>query len=284
MPGVTSGVILTCSGLAIALACAALSPLVVARRWAFVGEGVGHSSFGGAGIAWLLAALLPNVAWLRGVGPAYAGTVLATLAVAMGIGKLTRDSHRLGGKLGFDAAVGIFLTASLAVGFLAREAYRRRFGTLPPQADALLFGAALDLSVAEAVAAVGVALAVIFGLVLFRREVLAYAFDPELAELHGVRAGLVHYCLLLAIAGIVATGARLTGAVLLPGLLILPGVTAAVVAKRLSTMWGISLAVTLIAFAIAMTTHLYAPAMPVGPLVVLLLVVQFLCAAAWARW
>lgn len=283
MPAVMSGMMLALSGLAIATACAALSPLIVARRWAFVGEGVGHSSFGGAGLAWLLAAMLPNVEALRGVGPAYAGTVFATLLVAMGIGKLTRDPHRLGGRIGFDAAVGIFLTVSLAVGFLAREAYVRRFGVLPPQADALLFGAAMNLSVAEAVAAVGVALAVIAGLILFGREVLAYAFDPELAELHGVRAGLVHYGLLLAIAAIVATGARLTGAVLLPGLLILPGVTAAVLAGRLSTMWGVSLLVTLIAFGVAMTVHLMMPAIPVGPAVVLLLVVQFLIAALWAK-
>ena len=39
---------------AMAIACASLSVFVVARRWAFIGEGIAHSGFGGAGLAWLL--------------------------------------------------------------------------------------------------------------------------------------------------------------------------------------------------------------------------------------
>ena len=50
----------------IATACAVLSVLVVSRRWAFIGEGISHSGFGGAGTAWLLALVVPslNQPWL----------------------------------------------------------------------------------------------------------------------------------------------------------------------------------------------------------------------------
>ena len=39
----------------VAAACAVLSVFVVSRRWAFIGEGIGHSGFGGAGTVWMLA-------------------------------------------------------------------------------------------------------------------------------------------------------------------------------------------------------------------------------------
>ena len=45
---------------AIGLACASLSVFVVLRRWAFIGEGIAHAGFGGAGTAWILSLLLPE--------------------------------------------------------------------------------------------------------------------------------------------------------------------------------------------------------------------------------
>ena len=47
--------------LTLAIACAALSIPVVLRRWAFIGEGIGHSAFGGAGMAWIAALLIPSL-------------------------------------------------------------------------------------------------------------------------------------------------------------------------------------------------------------------------------
>src|ERR1700761_8368940 len=49
------------ASIALSIACAALSVFVVSRRWAFIGEGISHSAFGGAGTAWILALLCPRL-------------------------------------------------------------------------------------------------------------------------------------------------------------------------------------------------------------------------------
>ncbi|HEX8912597.1 MAG TPA: metal ABC transporter permease, partial [Humisphaera sp.] len=49
------------SAASVAVACAALSVFVVARRWAFIGEGIAHSGFGGAGTVWVLALAFPGL-------------------------------------------------------------------------------------------------------------------------------------------------------------------------------------------------------------------------------
>jgi manganese/iron transport system permease protein len=92
-----------------AVACAVLSVFVVARRWAFIGEGISHSGFGGAGTAWLLALAFP-AAFDRPWVP-YAGVVVFSLGTAVAIGYLTRRN-----RVDSDTAIGIFLVASLAWG------------------------------------------------------------------------------------------------------------------------------------------------------------------------
>ena len=58
---------------------AVLSVLVVSRRWAFIGEGISHSGFGGAGTAWVLALLVPGLdqPWAP-----YVGVILFCLLTA----------------------------------------------------------------------------------------------------------------------------------------------------------------------------------------------------------
>src|SRR5450432_3142052 len=98
---------------ALALACAVLSVVVVLRRWAFIGEGIGHSGFGGAGTAWLLMLVIPAMdkPWVP-----YVSIVIFCLATALAIGALSRSEQRINA----DAVIGIFLVASLAWGFLAQ--------------------------------------------------------------------------------------------------------------------------------------------------------------------
>src|SRR3954452_5335917 len=94
---------------AMSVACAVLSVFVVSRRWAFIGEGISHSGFGGAGTAWLAALAFPAVferAWVP-----YAGVVVFGLGTALAIGYLTRRQ-----RVDSDTAIGIFLVASVAWG------------------------------------------------------------------------------------------------------------------------------------------------------------------------
>src|SRR5438552_19042077 len=100
---------------ALGTACAALSVIVVMRRWAFIGEGISHSGFAGAGTVWMLALAFPA---LDHPAAPYAGVMIACVVTAFLIGYFSRI-----GRLNTDAAIGIFLVASLAWGFLAQRIY-----------------------------------------------------------------------------------------------------------------------------------------------------------------
>jgi len=95
----------------VGVAGAVLSVFVVLRRWAYLGDGIAHAGFGGIGTAVLLAIAFPSL----NNGPAIfmigAGFALAT---AVAVGWISRRRAVSG-----DAAVGIFVAAALAWGFIA---------------------------------------------------------------------------------------------------------------------------------------------------------------------
>src|SRR5690606_7853656 len=115
------------------------------------------------------------------------------------------------------------------------------------------------------------------------KEALSYAFDPELAQVGGVPAGAVHYGLLSSIAGVVVVGAPLVGVVLVTALLVLPGATGALAGGGLRRVYAVSLAAALVAVMAAVSVAGLVEGLPLGPLIVLALVIEFSIAAAVAR-
>lgn len=258
---------------AMAVACATLSVFVVARQWAFIGEGISHSGFGGAGTAWLLALVSPTFQHPAAV---YGGVVVFCLATALLIGSLTR-----GRRVQSDTAIGIFLVASLAWGFLAQQVYTHlRPGQVPFGFGTLLFGDMGDVSLHFAVAAAFLCLAVVATVIALGKEIVYYCFDPAMAEASGVRTGFIHYLLMLLVAATIIVGSRIVGTVLVTALLVLPGATALMLTARLRASVVMAVAIALAGAAAGLTFNHLWPFVPTGPAMVLTLFVVFLVALA----
>lgn len=261
---------------ALAIACAALSVFVVSRRWAFIGEGISHSGFGGAGTVWLLALLFPAVNHWQGAP--YIGVAVFSLVTAGAIAYFTRT-----GRINSDAVIGIFLAASLAWGILAQQLYWRHYQQNPSGWSVFLFGQMADVTPQFALASAGLCAAVVAAVALLAKEVVAYCFDPAFAEASGVRVGFVHYLLLMLIAMTIVVGSRVAGSVLVPAMLVLPGATALLVSRRLRIAVIASTVVALIATAAGLALSIRWPFLPTGPLIVLAMFVQFLVGFAWGK-
>jgi ABC-type Mn2+/Zn2+ transport system permease subunit len=265
------------AAVAMAVACAALSLFVVSRHWAFIGEGISHSGFGGAGTAWVLALIFPGsffeAAWMP-----YLGVVVFSLFTAAAIGYLTRAR-----RLSSDSVIGIFMVASFAWGIVAQGLYRDARGANPVGWTVYLFGEMRGVPWSFAIASAFVSLAVVGAVSLLFKELLYYSFDPAMAEASGVRAGVVHYLLILLVALTIVIGTQIVGAVLVTALLILPGATALLLSARLRGTVLASVAValggTVCGLAISQRWHF----LPTGPAIVLVLFLLFIFALAWAK-
>jgi ABC-type Mn2+/Zn2+ transport system permease subunit len=259
------------TALALAIACAALSVFVVSRRWAFIGEGISHSGFGGAGTVWLIAMLVPAVDRARWTP--YLGVVVFSLATACAIAYFTRT-----GRINSDAVIGIFLAASLAWGILAQQLYFRQLHRNPSGWNVFLFGEMTDISPQFALAAAILCAAVVGAIALLGKEVVAYCFEPAIAEASGVHVGFIHYLLLVLIGLTIVIGVKVAGSVLVPAMLVLPGATALLISKRLGKVIAASGVVALLATAAALLLSHKWRFLPAGPLIVLAMFIQFIAA------
>jgi manganese/iron transport system permease protein len=254
---------------ALAVACAVLSVFVVSRRWAFIGEGISHSGFGGAGTAWLAALAFPAVfdrPWVP-----YAGVVVFSLGTALAIAHLTRNRR----GIDTDTAIGIFLVASLAWGLVAQRIYLLRTNREPAGWATFFFGQMENVSWNFSLAAAVLSVLVIATVAVLGKEIVAYCFDPALAEASGVPARTIHYLLMLLVAVTIVAGVRVAGNLLIPALLVLPGAAAMQLSGRLRTVIATSVVLGLCGALCGLAVRWRFPGIPTGPAIVLALFALF---------
>jgi len=254
----------------VGVAGAVLSVFVVLRRWAYLGDGIAHAGFGGIGTAVLLAIAFPSL----NNGPAIfmigAGFALAT---AVAVGWISRRRAVSG-----DAAVGIFVAAALAWGFIAFSLHNHlgRGGTAGWE-DYLL-GSVTRMTPAATALAAGLSGGIVLIVLGLRRQIVLYCFDPMLAEVSGVPVGLIHYLLIMLVAMVIIAGMRLAGNLLVPALLVLPGAAGLAVSRNIRTVMVVAIAANLAATLIGIGVTWRWPFIAPGPAIVGVLFVEFMVA------
>jgi len=194
------------------------------------------------------------------------------MITAIAIGALSR-----GRGVDANTAIGIFLVASLAWGFLAQEIYRQmRHGATPNLFENLLFGQLVSFSPEYTRAAIVVCLLVVLIILALWKEIISYCFDPLLAATSGIRAGFIHYLLMLLMALVIVIGMRVAGSVLVTALLVLPGATALIFSRKLRIVLTASIIVAMIGAIGGVLLNLQWRYVPAGPAIVLIMFAEFL--------
>jgi len=197
-----------------AAVCGVLSCWLVLIGWSLMGDAVSH-------------AVLPGVVLAYVVGAPFAVGALAfgLLAVAL-IGAV-----RSGGRIKPDAAIGVVFTTLFALGLVL-------ISVVPSQTDLghILFGNVLGVSdgdVLQVLVLGGVALAIVL---LKRRDLVLYAFDPDHAGAIGLNPKRLGALLLVLLAVTAVVALQTVGVVLVVALLIIPGATARLLTDRFPAM------------------------------------------------
>lgn len=197
-----------------AVVCALLSCWLVLVGWSLMGDAVSHAVLPGVVLAYVLGAPFTLGALVFGL-----------LAVAL-IGAIRGTS-----RVKEDAAIGIVFTTLFALGLVL-------ISVTPSQTDLnhIIFGNILGVSTTDLVQ-ISILAAVAFGvLVLKRRDLTLYAFDPLHAHAIGLSPRRLGALLLglLALTSVVAL--QVVGVILVVAMLIIPGATAYLLTDRFGRM------------------------------------------------
>ncbi|MEI8398367.1 MAG: metal ABC transporter permease [Actinomycetes bacterium] len=199
--------------------CGLLGVFVVLRGMSYIGHGLSHAVFGGAA-----ASAVMNINYFVGAG---------VWGVASGviIGRIAR--RRL---IGADAAIGVVTTASFALGL----ALLNRYGQAKKSIEAVLFGSVLGVNTIDIVAVSAVAVLSIVLIVSLYRAFLFATFDPEVAQVSGVRVAWIEALLMGLLSLTILVTMRVIGTLLISALLVIPASVARMLTNSFARMLWIS--------------------------------------------
>ena len=199
----------------VSMSAGLLGSFVILKRMALVGDALSHVALPGMALG-LLFHFNPFI-----------GGFLTLFAAIIGIWFLKYQT-----RLPIDTLVGIFFTASLALGIL-----------LIPQQDLLeaMLGNIAVLSLSESIISIVLSIILITALVAIRKKLIVNMLSEELAQSIGIKNKKIEFVYLLIFALAVALGIKFVGALLMGALVIIPAASAKNISKSFNgfMIWSV---------------------------------------------
>ncbi len=199
--------------------CGLIGVYITLRGMSYIGHGLSHAIFGG-----FAASSIVGINYYLGAG-------VWGLASALAINTVTRSR-----RIGADAAIGVITTSSFALGV----ALLTRYGSKGPSFDAALFGSIIGVSALDVWALVAVTALTAAVLFTNYRALLFATFDPEVADVSGVRVARTDALLMLVLSLAILATLTIIGVTLVAATLIIPAVVARMLTNRFARMLWIS--------------------------------------------
>jgi manganese/iron transport system permease protein len=203
----------------VGVACAVIGCYVVLRSMAFIGDAMAHSILPGVAVAYLVK------------GNILVGALVAAIVVALGIGFFSRQ-----GRLKEDSAIGILFAAAFSLGVILISSIR----TYAVDLSHILFGNVLGVSSTDLLLTAALVVAVLAVVFFLYKELLVVSFDPVLASTLRLPAERLRMVLLVLLALTVVVSLQSVGIGLVASMLVTPGATAYLLARRLPRMMALS--------------------------------------------
>jgi manganese/iron transport system permease protein len=235
--------------------CAVLSCYLVLKGWSLMGDAVSHAVLPGLVIATVLGL------------PLALGAMAAGLTCALLTGYLKERS-----RVKEDTVMGIVFSGMFGLGLVLFTKVETDQHLLH-----VLFGNLLGVTVQDLVETAIVAGITLICIMLKRRDLLVYCFDPQHARSIGLPVAVLHYGLLILLSLTIVASLKAVGIILVVAMLVAPGAIGQLMTNRFDRMLAIaciaaigsSVIGTLISFHIDGAT---------GPCIVLVQAVGFLLA------
>jgi manganese/iron transport system permease protein len=245
--------------LLVSLSAAVLSCLLVLKGWSLMGDAVSHAVLPGIVLAYLFHL------------PVLLGAFVTGMFCAISTGYLTENS-----RLKEDTVMGVVFSGLFALG-VALFTYLDTGLHL----HQVLFGDMLGVSWSDIVVTATLTVPAFVIIVLKRRDLLVFAFDPQHGRVVGLNIPLLHYGLLAILSMVIVAAIKAVGIILVISVLIAPGAISYQLSNRFEHMmwWSIAIAAFSTILGIWISYHLdSAPAPTIVVLLSLIFIVVFLFA------
>ncbi len=209
--------------LLVAAVCAVLSCYLVLKGWSLMGDAISHAVLPGIVIAHVLSI------------PLAIGAFAAGLGCALLTGYLKENS-----RIKEDTVMGIVFSGMFGFGLVLFTKVETE-----QHLNHILFGNVLGVTTRDLIETAIVAGGTLAIVLLKRRDLLLYCFDPNHARSIGLPVRVLHYGLLVLLALTIVASLKAVGIILVIAMLIGPGATAYLLTDSFERMLMIATAVAL---------------------------------------
>ena len=208
----------------VGIVCAVLSCYITLKGWSLMGDAVSHAVVPGVVVAYALGLPFSLGAFIFGFG--------ATVAIGYVKAKT---------RLKEDAVIGVIFTGFFAFGLVLAT-------KIPSNIDLfhILFGNVLGISGQDIVQTLIAGFLTLAIILLRRKDLLLFCFDPNHAKAIGLNTQLMYYTLLSVLALTIVTALQTAGIVLVVAMLVTPGATAYLLSDRFDHMLMLSVATSVL--------------------------------------
>ena len=194
--------------------CAVLSCYLVLKGWSLMGDAVSH-------------AVLPGIVVAYVIGlPLAIGAFVAGLSCALLTGYLKESS-----RVKEDTVMGVVFSGMFGFGLVIFTKVETDQHLLH-----ILFGNMLGVTVQDLIETAIIAGLTLAIVLVKRRDLLLYCFDPNHARAIGLPVSLLHYGLLILLALTIVASLKAVGIILVIAMLVAPGAIAYLLTDRFERM------------------------------------------------
>jgi ABC-type Mn2+/Zn2+ transport system permease subunit len=210
----------------LSLTCGLISPLIIARKNAFMGAAISHSTLLGLAISLSFFTAAQSL-------PIFVTTLMITIFLTLFLAYSTFRQ-----KLPNDSLIGIFYTSTMALGIIIHTLFAKEKGDLL----SFLFGNILLLTKEDLMLSLGILIFTAVVILIPLKKWLFLTFDEEGAITSGIKASLFHYTFFILLSFLIVTSIKLAGTILVETLLLVPGFFALKFARNIKQTFLISTA------------------------------------------
>jgi manganese/iron transport system permease protein len=244
----------------VAAVCAVLSCYLVLKGWSLMGDAISH-------------AVLPGIVLAYVVGlPLAVGAFAAGFSCAVLTGYLKENS-----RVKEDTVMGIVFSGMFGLGLVLFTKVETDQHLMH-----IILGDVLGVTPRDLVETAIVAGGVLLIVLLKRRDLLLYCFDPNHARSIGLPVRVLHYGLLVLLSLAIVAALKAVGIILVIAMLIAPGATAFLLTRSFEKMLPIAVCVSVFS-CIAGTILSYHLDVATAPLIVVIQATIFILAMVGTR-
>ena len=246
--------------LLLAISASIVGTMNVYKNQSLIGDALGHSTFPGLILAFMLSGQRNPTILLLGA------MATASLSYFL-INYSTKNS-----KIGADANMAIYLSGFFGLGLVLKSYVQGNpsySGASKSGLDNYIFGQAAYLLKADVYLILLAAIICLACLGLFYKEIKCYLFDKDFAQILGINGKKLDYLILFLTILVIGVGIKAVGVILISSLLIIPTITASKLSHNFLGVIGLSSLFSCIeAFVAASISTLYS-GFSTGPTIIL---------------